>query len=134
LPKTQQKLLSLASKLLAELGDKYGIGGAIFVALVLFEPAESFMVGVAFFLSTAVWSAEKMAVAEVRPQWTTARLEEADYGFPSGHATTPTCAFLTFTCCFLRRFGWPGVVYAPVVGVMMLICASRLYSGVHSYD
>ena len=56
LSKTQKKLLNISSQLLSELGDKYGIGGTIFVALTILPSTDALIVTVAFTLSTAIWT------------------------------------------------------------------------------
>jgi undecaprenyl-diphosphatase len=71
---------------------------------------------------------------EVRPTLTPHLFVEHDYGFPSGHATLSMLVFGFIAVYVIRQNThavWRWLVGAALVGLSLLIGASRIYAGVH---
>ena len=123
----------LVMKLLAELGDKGGLGMVVLLCKHFRTNKEAFTAMIAFALTSAFNTTEKMLRQEPRPYFLTGvaplNCKDIEYGNPSGHAMVVTAVYLTISS-YVR-----GVLPKMLVIFFCLIVSlNRFYMGVHSYD
>ena len=120
-------------KLLAELGDKGGLGMVVLLCKHFRSNKEAFTAIIAFTLTSAFNTVEKMLRQEPRPYFLTEvaplNCKDIEYGNPSGHAMVVTAVYLTITYYF------KGVLPKLLVIVVCLVVSlNRFYMGVHTFD
>lgn len=132
-----------ATSVMTLLTDVFSPGGTIALGLVAAAllawrrsaSAALFVLGSTAFASAATL-ALKYVFARQRPPVVDHLVNEADYGFPSGHVTGTTALLLAATVAVTA--GWPArrrllALFVPAV-VIGAVAASRLYLGVHWFS
>ncbi|WAL39299.1 phosphatase PAP2 family protein [Brevibacterium sp. BRM-1] len=111
---------------------------ALATGLVLWWARRSWRVPVYVFGSVALAAGItyllKFVFERQRPPAIDRLVFEADYSFPSGHATGTAalaCAAAVVVCGMLRRPVSMALVWAAALGLSVLVAATRLYLGVH---
>ena len=92
---------SLWMKLLAEMGDKVGLGAIASLSIHYMPTYKAMIVFVAFTFGTAINTTLKILIHEPRPYLLSelivpARCKSIEYGMPSGHTMVTICVYLTF--------------------------------------
>ena len=120
-------------KLLAELGDKGGLGMVVLLCKHFRSNKEAFTAITAFTLTSAFNTVEKMLRQEPRPYFLTEvaplNCKDIEYGNPSGHAMVVTAVYLTITYYFNKVL--PKLL---VIVVCLVVSLNRFYMGVHTFD
>lgn len=76
----------------------------------------------------------KYLVQRARPDWDDPLVQLATYSFPSGHAAASTVFYGALCMLVFRRTRsrrWRALAAAIAVGMVLLVCASRLVLGAH---
>jgi hypothetical protein len=100
---------SIWMKILAEMGDKLGLGVAVGLSLHYMPHYKSLIVIVAFTFGTAINTTLKIFYHEPRPYLLSeliipARCKSIEYGMPSGHTMVFIVVYLTFVRLIETRY------------------------------
>jgi len=92
---------SLWMKLLAEMGDKIGLGAVASLSLHYMPKYKALLVFIAFTFGTAINTTLKIMIHEPRPYLLSekivpAKCKSIEYGMPSGHTMVTITVYLTF--------------------------------------
>lgn len=128
--------------IVSELGDKYFIAFAICMSYHVVDHAKSFVLLLSTVICTALPSLLKSFYHEARPFFegdfkpNGCRLE---YGNPSGHSQIAVGLYLTLWYVYYQQYSYFHKFYkytALVIIIinMLVIGASRIYNGIHTYN
>lgn len=125
-------------KLLAEMGDKIGLGAIASLSHHYMPHYKAMIVFVAFTFGTAINTTLKLIYHEPRPyllseQIIPARCKSIEYGMPSGHTMIFIAVYLTFVRLIDSK-----TVQIPLKGCVFislsLVSFNRAQMQVHSFD
>ncbi len=128
--------------IVSELGDKYFIGFAICMSYHVFDHAKGFVLLLSAVICLAFSCLLKSIYHEARPFFegdfkpNGCRLE---YGNPSGHSQIAVGLYLTLWYFYYQQYSYfhKFYKYACLVVIiinMLVIGASRIYNGIHTYN
>ena len=112
---------------------------AITIALLWRKHGDALAILLSLVASSIFFSAVKVLIGRPRPPIGSARIVQAGFSFPSGHATTSAALYGTLAFLLLREVGFRRVhrvwhevaIILSAVGIIALIGFSRVYLGVH---
>jgi|LauGreDrversion4_2_1035121.scaffolds.fasta_scaffold629523_2 membrane-associated phospholipid phosphatase len=117
---------------LAELGNKSGLGFVVLFSKHFGTNAQAFTAIVAFTLTSAFNTCEKMVLMEPRPYFLTKvaplSCKDLEFGNPSGHAMVVTALYMTITAKMDFK------IKATVLLTCVVVALNRFFMGVHSLD
>ena len=134
-------LIDKISHVISELGDKYFVGLLIFISFHTLDQTKSFIAILAAVNGQAFSCVLKCLYHEARPFFmadykpTSCRFE---YGNPSGHSFIATGLFLPLWYLACRQYKvskcYRLLSLVALIFVILVLGASRIYNGVHTYN
>lgn len=119
--------------LITHLGSLIGIVGAICIVFI-FNKRIALVCLVASFLQQVINRIIKLIVQRPRPDLVHL-VHETSYSFPSGHAMAITCLYALFIYyLFHSKLPYRKLMISICVIVIILVCLSRVYLGVHYFS
>jgi membrane-associated phospholipid phosphatase len=111
----------------------------IIISLLCRKHGDALAILLSLVASSIFFSAVKILIGRPRPPIGSARIAQAGFSFPSGHATTSTALYGILAFLLVRELGfrrghrvWREVaIILSAVGIIALIGFSRVYLGVH---